>query len=241
MTQYPSPDTLAKHPFVEHPFERLPADEMRRRGVEFRDSMAARRSARVFSDEPVDRELIDLAIETASTAPSGAHRQPWTFVVTGDSATKRAIREAAEAEERQNYEGGRIGPEWRDALEPLGTTSDKGYLERVPWIVVAFEQRFDVLDDGTKRHNFYVKESVGIACGLFIAAVQQMGLTTLTHTPSPMRFLTTLLGRPDSERPFILFPVGYPEPGSLVPDIARKPLSDVIVEVPRPELSDPEA
>ena len=231
MTEYPSPEILAKHPFVEHPFVEVPTDEMRERAVRFRDDMDARRSARVFSDRPVDRELIELAIETASTAPSGAHRQPWTFVATCDPDVKQAIREAAEAEERQNYEGGRIGPEWREALEPLGTTSDKGYLERVPWIVVAFEQRYEVLPDGTQRHNFYVKESVGIACGLFIAAVHQMGLTTLTHTPSPMRFLTRVLNRPANERPFILFPVGYPEPGSLVPDIAHKPLSDVMVEV----------
>ena len=231
---YPSAETAARFPFVEHPFVPLDEAEMLRRGEAFHQEMAGRRSARVFSDKPVPRRLIDLAIATAATAPSGAHQQPWTFVVVGDPETKRAIREAAEAEERQNYEGGRLPAEWREALEPLGTHSDKSYLEIVPWIVVAFEQRYGLTDGGDKRHHYYVKESVGIACGLFIAALHHMGLTTLTHTPSPMAFLTTLLERPDNERPFVLFPIGYPEAGSLVPDIARKPLDEVIVEYPPP-------
>lgn len=229
---YPSPESAAKYPFVAHPFEPLDHAAMLDRAQTFYDQMASRRSARVFSDKAVPRELIDLAIATAATAPSGAHQQPWTFVVIGDPETKRRIREAAEEEERKNYEGGRLTDEWREVLEPLGTHSNKEYLERVPWIVVAFEQRFQQLDDGSKRHHYYVKESVGIACGLFIAALHQMGLTTLTHTPSPMKFLSHLLERPGNERPFVLFPVGYPEPGSLVPDLARKPLDQVIVDFP---------
>lgn len=229
---YPSPETAARFPFVQHPFVPLADDEMHRRARSFHDEMATRRSARVFSDKPVPRELIDLAIATAATAPSGAHQQPWTFVVIGDPETKRRIREAAEAEERQNYEGGRLPDRWREALEPLGTHSDKSYLETVPWIVVAFEQRFGLTESGEKRQHYYVKESVGIACGLLIAALHHAGLTTLTHTPSPMAFLSKLLERPDNERPFVLFPIGYPEPGSLVPDITRKPLDEVIVDYP---------
>lgn len=229
---YPSPETAARFPFIPHPFEPLDEDMMHERANSFFESMASRRSARVFSDKAVPRELIDLALATAATAPSGAHQQPWTFVVVGDPDTKRQIRYAAEEEERKNYEGGRMNDEWRRVLEPLGTHSNKEYLERVPWIVVAFEQRYQLAEDGTKQHHYYVKESLGIACGLFIAALHTMGLTTLTHTPSPMKFLSQLLERPRSERPFVLFPVGYPEPGSLVPDIARKPLEDVIITYP---------
>jgi nitroreductase len=229
---YPSPETLAKYPFAEHPFVEIPEAEMFKRAREFHDSLAQRRSARVFSDKAVPRELIDLAVATAGMAPSGAHLQPWKFVVVGDPDVKRQIRMAAEAEERLNYEGGRMNDEWQEALAPLGTHSNKEYLERVPWIVVVFEERFQLLPDGSKRHNYYVKESVGIACGFFIAALHQMGLTTLTHTPSPMKFLSHLLGRSDNERPSILFPIGYPEPGSLVPDLDRKPLEQILIEFP---------
>jgi len=180
----------------------------------------------------VPRELTDRATATASTAPSGAHRQPWTFVVVGDPDTKRQIREAAEAEERENYEGGRLPPDWLEALAPLGTDWRKPYLETVPWIVVAFEQRYGIDPDGSRFKNYYVKESVGLACGLFVAALHEMGLATLTHTPSPMAFLAKLLERPDNERPFILFPVGYPSDDCEVPDLRRKPLEDVMVIYP---------
>ena len=158
--------------------------------------MDSRRSVREFSDREVPRELIETAIRCASTAPSGAHMQPWTFVVVGDQEVKRAIRIAAETEERENYEGGRLPPHWREDLAPLGTDWHKPFLETVPWIVVVFEQRYGTRPDGTKRHHYYVKESVGIACGMFIDALHRMGLSTLTHTPSPMAFLRTLLGRP---------------------------------------------
>lgn len=203
------------------------------RAESFLEEMGGRRSVRYFSDEPVPRELVELAIKTASTAPSGAHRQPWTFVLTGDSDVKRQIREAAEEEERINYEGGRLPEHWREALEPLGTDWHKDFLETVPWIVVLFEQRYGIDENGEKLHHFYVKESCGIAAGLFIAALHHMGLATLTHTPSPMKFLTDLLGRPENERPFCMFPIGYPAEDCVVPDLRRKSLDEVMVEVGR--------
>jgi iodotyrosine deiodinase len=196
------------------------------------EEMDRRRSVRDFSTEPVPREAVEYAIAAASTAPSGAHRQPWTFVLVGDAATKREIRLAAEAEERKNYEGGRLPQEWRAALEPLGTGWEKPYLEIAPWLVVVFEQRYGVDAAGVRFHNYYVKESVGIACGMFIIALHSIGLVTLTHTPSPMAFLSRLLERPPNERPFILFPLGYPAQGAQVPNLTRKPLAEVLVEYP---------
>lgn len=216
---------------IPHQFQRLAPDEQRSRADSFYEEMDRRRSVRFFSDERVPRHLIEQAIRTASTAPSGAHRQPWRFVVTGDPALKRQIREAAEEEERINYDGGRLPEHWREALEPLGTNWRKPFLETVPWVVVMFEERFGVDPDGSKRHNFYVKESCGIAAGIFIAALHHMGLATLTHTPSPMAFLTTLLGRPGNERPFCMFPIGYPSEDCVVPDLRRKTLDEVMVEI----------
>lgn len=226
---YPTPEALAAHPFVPLRFERLDEAEMLSRGEEFLAHMERRRSVRMLSDEPVPLRMVELAIEAASTAPSGAHRQPWTFVVVGDPALKRRIREAAEAEERENYDGGRMNEEWRQALGPLGTDANKEFLEVAPWLVVLFEQRFSPDEQGGRRHNYYVKESVGIAAGIFITALHTMGLATLTHTPSPMAFLSKVLDRPDHERPFVLFPIGYPLNGTLVPDLRRKPLSEVMV------------
>lgn len=219
--------------FVPLDFRRLPEDEMRRRAQAFYEEMSRRRSVREFTPDPVPRELIDQAIMTASTAPSGAHQQPWTWVVVGDPETKHEIRVAAEREERENYEGGRMPPEWQEALLPLGTTSSKPYLEVVPWIVVAFEQLYGIEPDGTHRKHYYVKQSVGIACGLFIAAVHRMGLATLTHTPSPMGFLSKILRRPPNEKPFVLFPVGYPAPDATVPNLRRKALAEVTACAPR--------
>lgn len=189
--------------------------------------MEARRSVRHFAPDPVPREAIELALRTASTAPSGAHRQPWRFVVVDAPAVKREIREAAEKEEYESYVGGRMPPEWLLALEPLGTDWHKPFLESAPWLVVVFAELYGVEPDGSKRKNYYVKESVGIACGLFVAAIHWMGLATLTHTPSPMRFLNQILGRPENEKPFILFPVGYPAEGCEVPDLTRKGLDEV--------------
>ncbi|MEO6654171.1 MAG: nitroreductase family protein [Ilumatobacteraceae bacterium] len=204
---------------------------MRRRADAFHELMQRRRSVRMIADEAVPLDLIETAISTASTAPSGAHHQPWQFVVIGDRAVKQRIREAAETEERTNYEAGRINAEWQRELAPLGTDWHKEFLEVAPWIVVLFEERYGLTDDGARRHHYYVKESCGIAAGLFITALHQMGLATLTHTPSPMAFLTKILGRPDNERPFVLFPIGYPEPGCLVPDLDRKSLDEVMTVV----------
>jgi nitroreductase len=224
--------------FVPYSLPRRDADDMAASARAIYEEMDTRRSVRDFSAEPVDRAVVEYAIRAASTAPSGAHRQPWTFVLVGDPATKRLIREAAEAEEHENYEGGRIPPHWRQALEPLGTDWRKPFLETAPWIVAVFEQRYGVNPDGSRRHNFYVKESVGLACGIFIATLHRLGLATLTHTPSPMAFLTEVLGRPDNERPFILFPVGYPAEDCLVPNLDRKPLSEVMVVIDAPPSPD---
>lgn len=223
-------------PMIPYQLERLTLAKQHQRADDFYQEMDRRRSVRLFSEEPVPRHLVEQAIRTASTAPSGANRQPWTFVLTGDPEVKRQIREAAETEERTNYEGGRLPEHWREALEPLGTDWRKGFLETAPWVVVLFEQRYGFDNDGEKVHHFYVKESCGIAAGLFVAALHHMGLATLTHTPSPMAFLTKLLGRPTNERPFCMFPIGYPADDCVVPDIARKDLEEVMVEVVKPKL-----
>lgn len=222
-------------PMIPYNPDRLDPTEQTRRANDFFDEMDRRRSVRFFSDDTVPLSLVEGAIRTASTAPSGAHKQPWTYVVTGDPAIKKQIRDAAEEEERTNYEGGRLPPHWREDLEPLGTDWQKPFLETVPWIVVLFEQRYGVRDDGERAHHYYVKESVGISAGLFIAALHHAGLATLTHTPSPMKFLTRLLGRPESERPFCLFPIGFPAEDCVVPDLQRKPLDEVMVQVGRPD------
>ncbi|MCH7975813.1 MAG: nitroreductase family protein [Bacteroidetes bacterium] len=215
-------------PRIPYEFEALPEEEMRARAEAFYKKMEARRSVRDFSDRPVPRELIERAIQTASTAPSGAHIQPWTFVAVSDPELKLRIREAAEEEERTSY-GGRMSEEWLEALEPIGTDANKPFLETVPWIVVLFAQRSGFREDGSKRKHYYVQESCGIAAGFFIAALHEMGLATLTHTPSPMRFLSELLERPSNEAAYILFPVGYPADGTVVPDLQRKPLEDVVI------------
>ncbi|MEM9464637.1 MAG: nitroreductase family protein [Actinomycetota bacterium] len=231
---YPSPELEAEHPYRPLGFVELPPDEMAARAASFEALMQRRRSPRLFSDRPVPQALIESAIRTASTAPSGAHKQPWRFVATRSPEVKRAIREAAEEEERVNYLDSRMNDEWQEALAPLGTDHHKEFLEIAPWIVVLFEERFERRPDGETRKNYYVKESCGIAAGMFITALHNMGLATLTHTPSPMAFLTRLLGRPDNERPFVMFPIGYPLPGVKVPDFARKPLDAVMVMVDEP-------
>ncbi len=197
-------------------------EEMLIRARDFFNLMRERRSVRTFSDRSVPRELIEQAILTAGTAPSGAHREPWHFVAVNDRELKSKIREAAEKEERESYER-RMPKAWREAIDPLGTDWHKPFLETAPWIVVCFAK--NIGDDGKK--NYYVQESCGIACGLFIAAIHNLGLVTLTHTPSPMRFLGEILGRPKHERAFILFPVGYPAENATVPDLQRKNLAEL--------------
>ena len=211
------------------PYAAARIDDPEREGRAFLGRMDSRRSVRDFSADPVPRELVEIAVATANTAPSGAHQQPWTFVAVSDPDIRHRIRLAAEKEERENYEGGRLPDTWRQAIAPLGTTSDKSYLDTVPWIVVVFAQKSTPMPDGSMRKNYYVNESVGIACGLFVASLHSMGLATLTHTPNPMGFLSDILERPPTERPYILFPVGYPAPGCEVPDLARKPLDEALV------------
>ena len=208
-------------------FERIPEAEMLARARAFHRLMAHRRSVRDFAPDPVPRELVETAIAVANTAPSGANRQPWHFAAVSDPAVKAEIRRGAEAEEREFYEGGRANDAWLDALAPLGTGWQKPFLEHAPWLVVVFKQIHGVGADGAKLANYYVSESVGIACGLFIAAIHWMGLATLTHTPQPMRFLSKILDRPANERPYILFPIGYPHPQCRVPAISQKSPAEV--------------
>lgn len=214
--------------FVPYQPPRLsPAESLARAEACF-ERLDARRSVREFSPDPVPRRLIELAIQAASSAPSGAHKQPWTFVAISNAQLKAQIRVAAEAEERESYER-RMSEEWRAALAPLGTDWHKPYLEVVPWIVVLFGQRFGLTAEGEQLKHYYVTESCGIAAGMFVAALHEMGLATLTHTPSPMRFLSELLARPSNETPLILFPIGYPAPDAQVPAIERKALERVAV------------
>lgn len=214
------------YPFVPYYADQYPEEEMIERAQAFNTFMDRRRSVREFSDKPVPQEVIEQLVMTASTAPSGAHKQPWTFCIISNPELKRQIREAAEKEEYDSYNG-RMTPEWLEDLAPLGTDWEKPFLETAPWLIVVFKKAFEYKPDGSKRNNYYVAESVGIACGFLISAIHHAGLVTLTHTPSPMNFLTKLLKRPDNERPFLLLPVGYAADKVQVPDLKRKPLSDV--------------
>ncbi len=207
-------------------YREYPPDEMAARARAFADEMARRRTVRDFSSRPVPRALIEDCLRAAGTAPSGANQQPWHFVAVADPDVKRRIREAAEAEERAFY-AHRAPPDWLEALAPLGTDAEKPFLEVAPWLIAVFIRRFERRADGTKRKHYYTDESVGIATGFLLAALHHAGLASLTHTPSPMKFLNDVLGRPrDLERPFLLVVAGYPAEGARVPDIARKPLAD---------------
>ena len=216
------------NPFVPLRFARRNTQDMTERARSFFTEMNARRTTRHFSAEPVARELIELAIRTAGTSPSGAHQQPWTFVAISDAGLKAKMREAAEREEHDFYNG-RAPKEWLDALAPLGTDQTKTHLTDAPWVVVLFRQSHGVNADGTKRTFYYTQESCGIAAGLFIAAVHHMGLVALTHTPSPMGFLGELLERPSNEKAFLVMPVGYPAADARVPDLARRTLAEISV------------
>lgn len=215
-------------PFVPLVFERLTPDDSLARAQAYNAQMDRRRTTRHFSTDPVPRELIELAIRTAGTAPSGAHLQPWTFVAVSDTVLKQQIREAAEAEERAFY-AGRATPEWLEALAPLGTDENKPHLTNAPWVVVLFRQSYGFFPDGEKRTHFYTQESCGIAAGFFISAIHDMGLVCLTHTPSPMGFLGDLLQRPANEKAMLVMPVGYPAAEASVPDLTRKPLDAIAV------------
>ena len=216
------------YPFVPLAFTRRSLEESRSRGEDFFAEMDRRRTTRHFSTEPVPRELIELAIRTAGTAPSGAHQQPWTFVAVSDPGLKQRLREAAEHEEHDFYHG-RAPREWLEAVLPLGTDEHKPHLTDAPWVVVLFRQAYRLDADGLRKPHYYSEESCGIAAGLFIAAVHQIGLVTLTHTPNPMGFLRELLDRPVNERAMLIMPVGYPAVGARVPDLKRKPLDEIAV------------
>lgn len=212
--------------FIQLEFEELPADEMLSRARDFYKQMDERRTTRHFSNREVPRELIELAIKTASTAPSGAHLQPWTFVAISNPEVKTQIREAAEAEERKTYSE-RMPEAWAEVLRPLGTDHVKEHLSDAPWIVVVFRQSKRQRDSGEWGPTYYAQESCGIAAGLFIAAIHNMGLTTLTHTPSPMGFLRDILNRPEHEHAMLVMPVGYPDEGAKVPNLGRKSLENI--------------
>ncbi|MEM7403764.1 MAG: nitroreductase family protein [Pseudomonadota bacterium] len=208
-------------------YEELAPELMRERARAFRDDVQRRRTVREFSARPVPLEIIDDALAAAGSAPSGANLQPWHFVVVSGPETKRRIREAAEVEEREFYTH-RASAEWLAALEPLGTDADKPFLETAPYLIAVFSQKTGQLPDGRKVKHYYPAESTGLATGILITALHQAGLACLTHTPSPMRFLNEILGRPANERPFLLLVVGYPADHATVPDIERKVLEDFV-------------
>jgi iodotyrosine deiodinase len=211
-------------------FKRMSLAEQLSASRDFLDRMAARRSVRFFSPAPVPFELIENAIRCAALAPSGANQQPWTFVVVNDPEIKRKIREAAEAEERESYEH-RMPADWLEVLAPLGTNWHKEFLETAPYLIVVFRIDFGLIqttEGEVKTKHYYVQESVGIATGFLLAALHISGLVTLTHTPSPVGFLSSILNRPKNERPFVLIPVGFPSPGATVPAITKKSIDEVM-------------
>ncbi len=207
-------------------FERLPSDEQLRRADEFLAVLSRRRTVREYSSEDVPFDLIEKAIATAGTAPSGANMQPWRFVVVRDAEVKQKIRDAAEKEERESYQG-RMSEKWLRRLAPLGTDEHKPFLSVAPYLIVVFRIT-SVEENGETEPTYYSQESVGIAVGMLLAALHNMGLATLTHTPSPMKFLQEILARPKNEVPFVLIPVGYPAEDAMVPDIERKPLAEIM-------------
>ncbi len=213
-------------------YREYPIAEMRERLAEFYTDLNRRRTVRDFSSRPVPRDIIETALRTANTAPSGANLQPWHFVVISGADTKKRIRQAAEAEEREFY-AHRASEEWLAALAPLGTDERKPFLETAPYLIAVFLQKFGTLPDGRKVKHYYPSESTGLATGLLIAALHRAGLATLTHTPSPMKFLNEILGRPKSERPFLLLVVGYPADNARVPDVGRKALDEFTTWVER--------
>ncbi len=218
---------MTEHPFIKYNPKQFSSKETTQRANDFFEYMDTRRSIRDFSDKPVSKEVIEKLIMTASTAPSGAHKQPWTFCAISDKKMKSEIRKAAEEEEYTNYHG-RMSEDWLRDLAPLQTDWHKEFLEIAPWLIIVFKKAYDV-EDGEKRKNYYVNESVGLAAGFLLAAIHNAGLVSLTHTPSPMNFLQKILNRPENERPFLLIPVGYPAEEVKVPDLHRKSEEEVIV------------
>ena len=219
---------MSKYPFIALPgYEEYPIEEMRERLSDFYGDMNRRRTVREFSDRPVPRDIIEDALRAAGTAPSGANLQPWHFVVVSGAETKKRIRDAAEVEEKEFYEH-RASAEWLAALEPLGTDTNKPFLETAPYLIAVFLQKFGHLPDGRKVKHYYPVESTGLASGILITALHRAGLVCLTHTPAPMGFLNEVLDRPKSERPFLLLVTGYPADDATVPDISRKALDEFV-------------
>lgn len=214
-----------KKDFIPYQMERLSEAEQIDRSASFRMFLDKRRTVRSFSDEKVPREVIENLIMTASTAPSGAHKQPWFFCAVQSPALKKQIRLAAEQEEYRSYTE-RMSEEWKKDLEKLSTNWEKPFLEKAPWLIVVFMKPYDLIE-GEKRKNYYVKESVGLATGMFLAAAFNAGLASLTYTPSPMGFLAELLERPKNEKPYMLIPIGFPSKDALVPSLERKSLAEV--------------
>lgn len=204
------------------------SEETINEAARWRAYMDRRRSIRFYSDQWVEKSVIEDLIMTASSAPSGAHKQPWTFCAVSNPEIKSKIRAAAEKEEYESYNG-RMSEEWLKDLEPFGTDWNKEFLDIAPWLIIVFKKAYDINEDGSKAKNYYVNESVGIACGFLLTAIHNAGLVSLTHTPSPMNFLQKVLNRPDNERAFLLIPVGYPADGTEVPNIERKELDKVSV------------
>ncbi|WNB17495.1 nitroreductase family protein [Marivirga arenosa] len=213
------------HSHIKINYERLDSSDLIKKSQNYYELMNKRRSIREFSDQSIPKEVIENIVKTASTAPSGAHKQPWTFCIISNSDIKKKIRDAAEKEEYESYKN-RMSDQWLKDLEPIGTDWEKPFLETVPYIIVVFKKIYDE-EEGQKKTNYYVNESVGIACGFLISAIHNAGLATLTHTPSPMNFLSEILERPKNERPYLLLPVGYPADECYVPKLDRKPLEKI--------------
>lgn len=224
----PEKKYIEDHPYIAYSKPILTDEEMLERSKSFYDFMDNRRSVREFSDRAVPLEVIENLIKSASTAPSGAHKQPWTFCVVSNTEVKKQIRIAAEQEELESYES-RMSSDWLEDLKSLGTDWHKPFLETAPYLIIVFRRIYEFGADGKKKNNYYVQESVGLACGFLLAAIHHAGLVSLTHTPSPMNFISKILNRPDNEKPFLLIPVGYPAEECWVPDIKRKELEEVCV------------
>jgi len=214
--------------FIEHAPDQFSEAEMHERSATFFSLMNKRRTVREFSDKPISKEIIDTLLLTASTAPSGAHKQPWTFCVVSDPLLKSQIRVAAEKEEHENYHG-RMSEEWMEDLKQFQIDWNKDFLETAPYLIIVFKKAYDQLENGKKGNNYYVTESVGLACGFLLAAIHHAGLVALTHTPSPMNFLSKILNRPENERPFLLIPIGYPTENTVVPNLKRRSLNEISV------------
>jgi iodotyrosine deiodinase len=220
--------TINGYEFIRYRPQNYTANELQTKSKDFLDWMNTRRTVRDFSDRTVPIEVINNIILTASTAPSGAHKQPWTFCVVSNPSIKSQIRIEAEKEEHESYTN-RMNKEWLEDLKPLQTDWQKPFLEIAPYLIVVFKKAYDILPNGMKRNNYYVNESVGLACGFLLAAIHHAGLVALTHTPSPMNFLTMLLNRPENERPFLLIPVGYAHEQTYVPKLTRKSLDEIAI------------